>query len=76
MLELKECSEKTIRREVYEFDDPRGEWEATRWTRVTRDGNLVKWVSHDGYGEMMPPSLATGKIKQTLEQLYQKSDYA
>jgi len=76
MLELKERSEKTIRREVYDFDEPHGEWRATKWTRVTRDGELVKWVPHDGYGEMMSPTRATGETKQTLEQLYQESDYA
>lgn len=75
MLELKERSEKTIRREVYEFDEPHGEWEADTWTRVTVDGNLDKWIPHDGYGEMTNPTRATEDVRKQLESIYQNSDY-
>jgi hypothetical protein len=75
MLELKERSEKTIRREVYEFDEPYGGWDASRWTRVTVNGELSKWIPHDGYGEMAAPTQAPEDVKQTLEQIYQDSDY-
>lgn len=76
MVELKERSEKTIRREIYEFDEPHGEWEADTWTRVTVDGELDGWVPHDGYGEMARPTRVTEKVWKRLESVYQNSDYA
>lgn len=75
MLELKAQSEKTIRREVYEFDEPHGEWEADTWTRVTVNGELDKWIPHDAYGEMARPTRATEEVRKQLESIYQNSDY-
>jgi hypothetical protein len=67
-----ETSERTVRREVIEFDEPYGELSAETWTRYSSDGRLDQWVPHDGYGEMMPSCRATGDLRKTLEQKYQE----
>ena len=73
MIELKERSEKTIRKEVFDFGGEFGAWNASTWTRLTVNGKLDCWIPHDGYGEMMQPG--GKKISQKLEQIYQESDY-
>lgn len=65
----------TIRREVCEFDEPIGSWEAEIWTRVTVDGEVQRWVPHDEYGELPDTSAASGEIKESLEQKYQEVIY-
>ena len=72
-IKLKETSENTIRKEVYDFGEKLGAWNSSTWTRVTVNGELEKWVPHDAYGEMMQPG--GKKISQKLEQIYQESDY-
>jgi len=68
---LKERSSKTVRREVYVFDEEFGPWEANTWTRRTVDGDLDKWIPHDGYGELFESDAAKGDLKQKLESIYQ-----
>lgn len=75
MIELKESSKRVVRREVFEFDEPYGSWEADTWTRVEVDGELSQWIPHDGYGEMARPTSASPSIRETLEQKYQQSAY-
>mgnify|MGYP000040523643 CR=1 FL=1 len=72
MIQLKAMSEKTIRREVFEFDEEIGEWEADTWTRVTVSGELSGWVPHDAYGELPQDP----RSYDAVEQKYQNSDYA
>lgn len=73
---LRECSQKTVRREVYEFDEEIGVWNADKWTRRTVNGDLDAWIPHDGYGELMESDRATGETKQLLEQKYQNSHWS
>lgn len=76
MLELKRWSEKTVRREVYDFPERFGRLNTSVWTRLTVDGQLEKWVPHDDYGEL-PASFASNEdLQSTLEEQYQNSPYA
>jgi len=69
---LKECSEKRIRREVFEFEEDFGDWKADRWTRLTVNGELE--IPHDEYGEMASPTRADKSVEKSLEKRYQKYD--
>jgi len=76
MIELKEWSEKTVRREAYKFPEKRGRSDARVWTRLTVDGELESWIPHDDYGEL-PRGFAPGEeLQNTLEKQYQNSPYA
>lgn len=73
---LKETNEKTVRREVFEFEKEFGKkWETDTWTRLTVNGDLKKWIPHDEYGEMASPTRATRNTKADLEEKYQ-TEYA
>lgn len=75
MMKLKETTEKTVRREVYELDEEIGFWKADTWTRRTVNGELDAWIPHDGYGELQYSDRARGEEKKLLEQKYQQSDH-
>jgi hypothetical protein len=75
MIQLKEWSEKTIRREVYEFEEPHGYWEADTWTRVTVNGELDRWIPHDDYGELPEDGSSLGE-DSILEEKFQNSAHS
>lgn len=72
---LKERSSRTVREEVYEFDEELGYWETDTWTRRTVNGELTDWIPHDGYGPM-PQSSSDSDVIEKLESLYQQSTYS
>jgi hypothetical protein len=76
MIELKERSEKTVRREVYEFDREFAGY--STWTRRTVDGDVVAWVPHDAYGELMDSfgNVSGSETFRELETTYQESEYS
>lgn len=71
MMTVKKIFEKTVKREVCEFDEKIGDW-GNVWTRVTVNGDLSKWIPHDDYGEMPNTSFAKTGIKEKLESRYKK----
>ncbi len=73
---LRECSEKTVRREVYEIEKEIGYWNADKWTRHTVNGELDAWIPHDGYGELQYSDRAKGEEKERLEQKFQNSQWS
>ena len=74
MIELKEWSEKTVRREVYKF--PEKYSNVRTWTRLTVDGELESWIPHDDYGELPSSAAPSEEVQNTLEKQYKNSPYA